>query len=82
VLTWSLDARRAGREHLGRDRLGMTALHFRDAGAHNVTRKTGAHEDDEPVQPRDTIAAEGERVDLELELLVALNGRRHRASLH
>ena len=73
----SLDARRAGREHLGRDRLGMTALHFRDAGAHGVTGKPGAHEDDEAVQARDTVPAEGERVDLELELLVACDGRRH-----
>ena len=43
--------------------------------------KPGAHEDDEPVEPRDAVPAEGERVDLELELLVALHRRSHQPSL-
>ena len=36
-----------------------------------------AHEDDEAVEARDAVPAEGERVDRELELLVSLNGGGH-----
>ena len=38
-----------------------------------------ADEDDEAVQARDAVPAEGERVDLELELLVPVYGRRGHA---
>jgi len=50
----------AGRDDLGRDRLGVPALHLRDARLHRVTRKAATHEDDEAVQARDTVPAEGE----------------------
>ncbi len=77
----SLDALRPGLEHLGRDRLGVTPLHLGHARPDPVARKAGAHEDDEPVEPRDPVAAECERVDPELELLVALHRRSHHVSL-
>ena len=76
-----LDPLRAGLEHLGRDRLGVPALNLRHAGAHGVAGKAGADEDDEAVEPRDAVPAEGERVDRELELLVTLYGGGHPASL-
>ena len=72
-----LDPCRAGNEHLGRDRLGVPALHFRDARPDRVARETAPHEDDEAVQARDAVAAECERVDRELELLVSLDGGSH-----
>ena len=72
-----LDPLRARLEHLGRDRLGVAALHLRHARAHGVARQPGAHEDDEAVEARDAVPAEGERVDLELELLVPLHRRGH-----
>ena len=66
-----------GTQHFGRDRLRMPALHLRDAGADGVARQPAAHEDDEAVEPRDAVAAERERVDGELELLVSLDGGGH-----
>ena len=76
-----LDPLRARLEHLGRDGLGVAALHLRHAGAHPVAGQAGPHEDDEAVQARDAVPAEGERVDLELELLVPLHRRGHACSL-
>ena len=55
----------------------MAALHLRHARAHRVAGQAAADEDDEPVQPRDAVAAVRERVDVELELLVPGHGRRH-----
>ncbi len=66
-----LDAQRAGLEHVDRERLGEAALHLGHARADPVARQAAAHEDDESVQARDAVAAVGERVDPELELLVA-----------
>ena len=65
-----LDALRRRLEHLRRERLGEPALHLRHARAHAIARKPAPDEDDEAVQARDAVAAVGERVDLELELLV------------
>ena len=71
-----LDPVGARRQHLECGRLGEAALHLRHAGADGVARQPAAHEDDEPVQARDAVAAVGERVDVELELLtVARPGR-------
>ena len=78
---WGIDARRAGCKHFGRDRFGMATLHLRHAGAHGVAGKAGAHEHDEAVEARDAVPAKGERVDLELELLVPLHRRRHHSRL-
>ena len=66
-----LDAVSTGLEHLDRDRLGVASLHLGDTRSHGVARKAATDEDDEAVQPRDAVAAVGERVDPELELLVA-----------
>ncbi len=63
--------------HLGHERLGVTALHFRHARPNGVARKTAPHEDDEAVQARDTVPAECKAVDGELELLVLCDGRGH-----
>ncbi len=60
---------RPGRQDLGRERLRVVALDLRDAGADGVAGKATAHEDDEAVQARDAVAAVGERVDPELDLL-------------
>ena len=75
-----LDPVGAGREHLDRRRLGEAALHLRHARAHRVAGQAAADEDDEAVQARDAVAAVGERVDVELELLtVADRGGHERA---
>ena len=71
----SLDARRAGLDDLERDRLGVVPLHLRDIRANGVAGQPAAHEDDEAVQAARRRAAVGERVDLELELVVGLDGR-------
>ena len=73
-----LDALRRRVEHLGRERLGEAALHLRHARAHAIARQPAPDEDDEAVQARDAVAAVGERVDLELDLLVHLHRRGHR----
>ena len=70
VLTGGVDPKRARLEHLDRQRLRMPALDLRDARTHAVARQPAPNEDDEAVQPRDAVAAEGERLDRELELLV------------
>jgi len=72
-----LDPLLARREDLGRERLGVTALHLRHPRAHRVARQAVAHEDDEAVEARDAVPPEGERVDRELELLVSLDGGGH-----
>ncbi len=72
-----LDPVRAGAEDVGGDRLGVAALHLGDARADAIARQAAADEDDEAVEPRDAVAAVGERLDVELELLVAGNGRGH-----
>ena len=72
-----LDALRRRVEHLGHERLGEAALHLRHARAHTIARKPAPDEDDEAVQARDAVPAVGERVDLELDLLVHLHGRGH-----
>ena len=74
-----LDARGSRLDDLERDRLRVVSLHLRHAGAHRVAREPAADEHDEPVQPRNAVAAVGERVDPELELLVFGNGRGHRS---
>ena len=73
-----LHARGARLDDLRGERLGVIALHLRDPRANRVARKPPAHEDDEAVQPRDAVAAVGERLDPKLELLVDLDGRGHR----
>jgi hypothetical protein len=73
----SLDARRAGLDDLERGGLGVIPLHLRDAGAHGVAWKPAPDEDDEAVQPRDAVPAVGERVDLEVELLILLERGGH-----
>ena len=70
VLAGSVDARRSRLDDLHRHGLGMTPFHLRHASADLVAREAAPYEDDEPVQPRDSVAAVGERVDRELELLV------------
>jgi hypothetical protein len=81
VLTRSLDPQRARLEHLDRERLSVPPLNLRHACPNAVSRQTAPHEDDEPIQPGDTVPTEGQRLDGELELLITRNGRRHPASL-
>ena len=81
MLARILDPDGAGLDHLGRDRLGVAALHLGHTRAHPVTRKAAPDEDDEAVQPRDAVPAEGERFDRELQLLVSLNGGGHAGTL-
>ena len=77
----SLHAGSARVDDLERRRLGVGALHVRDAGLDRVARKAPPDEDDEAVQAPDAVATVGERVDLELELLVFPNGRRDALTL-
>ena len=76
-----VDADRAGRDQFGHHRFRMPALHLRHPGADRVARKPAADEDDEPVEPADAVAAEGKRIDLELDLLVTLYRSGHRSRL-
>src|SRR5439155_25160291 len=69
-----LDALRAGRENVDRERLGVVALHLGDTRAHAVSRQAAPDEDDVPVQPCDAVAAERERLDVELDERVTLDG--------
>ena len=73
----SLDPIGAADEHLGRDRLGVPALHLGDACTDDIPGKPGAHEHDEAVDAPDPVPAEGERVDVELDLLVATKRNGH-----
>ena len=72
-----LDAICARAEDLGRERLGVAALHLRDARADAVSRQPAADEDDEAAVPRDAVSAERERLDVELELVSLCHRRRH-----
>ena len=74
----SLDAVGRRLEDIGCERLRKPALHLRHPGPDPVARQPSADEDDEPVQPGDAVPAVGERVDLELDLLVHLHRRGHR----
>ena len=70
-----LDPVRRRLEHVDGERLGVAALHLRHARADAVARQPAADEDDEAVQARDAVAAVGERLDVELELLVLVRAR-------
>src|SRR5215213_5211 len=60
----------AGRlQQLDRPRLGEAALLLRDLGQHAIAGQSARDEDDEAVGPRHSPPAEGERVDLQLELV-------------
>jgi hypothetical protein len=72
-----VDPLRPRPEHLGRERLGVAALDLRDPRPDAVARQPTPHEDDEAVQPRDSVPPEGERVDIELELVAFRDGRSH-----
>ncbi len=72
-----LDPLRPRREHARGERLGVTALHLRHAGAHRVAGQAPPDEDDEAVEARDAVPPVGEGVDRELELLVSLDGGGH-----
>jgi hypothetical protein len=76
-----LDPQRAGLEHFDRKSFRVPALNLRHPRANPVARQSSAHEDDEAVEPGDAVAAEGERLDRELELLIAHDRCGHRASL-
>src|SRR5439155_12448510 len=69
VPTRVLDADGPRFDHFRGDRLRVTALYLRDPRAHLVAGQSAPDEDDEAVEARDAVAAVGERVDLELELL-------------
>jgi hypothetical protein len=76
-----VDAARARLDDLYRERLRMAALDLRHSRPDGVARQAPADEDDEAVEPRDAVAAVGERVDVELELLVLRNRRGHAGRL-
>jgi hypothetical protein len=59
----------------------MAALDLRHPRANSVAGQSPADEDDKSVQPRDAVAAVGERVDMKLEFLVSGDGRGHSPSL-
>ncbi len=56
-------------QQLDRARLGEALLRFRDLDPNPVARQRAGDEDDQPVGAGDPAPAEGERVDLDLELL-------------
>ena len=64
-----------GLEHLDRARLGVGALALADHRAHAVAGHGAGDEDDVAVAARDAVAAVGERVDRQLELVAARDGR-------
>jgi hypothetical protein len=65
-------------QDLGRERLRVAALDLRHPRPDAVAGEPSPHEDDEAVEPRDSIAAVCERVDVELELVALGDGRGHR----
>ena len=81
VLARRVDPRRAGLDDLERLRLRVVSLHLRHAGADDVSRQAVADEDDEAVQARDPVAAVGQRLDPEVELVVPANRRGHAWSI-
>ena len=63
------------------ERLRMVPLHLRHACANDVAWEPAADEEDKAVQPRHAVAAVGERLDPEVELLVLPDGRGHPTSI-
>jgi hypothetical protein len=55
----------------------VVPLHLRHTRAHRVAWQAAPHEDDEAVEPRDSVPAVRERVDMELELLTGRYRRSH-----
>ena len=53
--------------------------HLRRTRADGIAGQAAPDEDDEAVETRDAVPAECERLDLQLELLVSLDRRRHAA---
>ena len=72
-----LDALRARRENVDGERLRVAPLHLRHARPHAVAREAAADEDDVAVQPRNTVAAVREGLDVELDFIVTPNGSGH-----
>ena len=88
----------AGLEHLQRARVRVAALALVDDGAHAVPGDRARDEDDvaargragrslaargiHAAQPRDPLAAEGERVDPQLQLVAALRSLLERPGAH
>jgi hypothetical protein len=71
------DALGPGAEQLEGARLGEALLRFRDLDPNSVARQGAGDEDDQAIRPRQPPPAEGERVDLYLELLAPVTaGRR------
>ena len=68
-------------EHLDRQRLRVTPLNLRDARANLVARQSPTHEHHEAVHPGNAVPAVGERLDLELELVVPGERRGHRPTV-
>ena len=60
-----------------RGKAEVAAVRGGNARPDGVARKPCPDEHDEPVEPRDPVPAVGQRVDMELELLVALHRRSH-----
>ena len=81
VVARCLHPLRARLEHLDRESLRVAPLHLRDPRANLVPRQPPTHEHHEPVHPCDAVPAVGERLDLELELVVPGNRRGHPSSL-
>src|SRR5215208_8046313 len=59
----------------------MAAFHLGHPRPDAIARQPTPHEHDVAVQPRDAVAAVGERLDVELELLISLDGRGHGPSV-
>ena len=72
-----LHALRAGREKVDRQRLRVVPLHLRHACPHAVAGEAAPDEDDVAVQPRNTVAAVREGLDVELDFVVTPNGSGH-----
>jgi hypothetical protein len=81
VLARRVDALGAGHQHLRRGCLGEPALHLRHLGANGVPGQPAADEDDEAVQPGHAVAAVGERVDRELEVVSSGHRSGHQSSV-
>jgi hypothetical protein len=60
-----------GLEDLDRARLGVGALGLADDRAHPIAGQRARHEDDVAVAARDAVAAVGERIDGQVELVAA-----------
>ena len=64
----------AGTQQLDRARLGEALLRLGDLRPHQVAGQAAGDEDDVAADPGDSATAEGERVDLDLELLARAAG--------